>query len=128
MSRDSKSSFSYVLLSSGNKYHLYEFKHQPSHEECVQMTRSSPSLLFAQYTNLFCDNTWEEFLTELFGSSGKAQVSLIFVMTCACVSLTSSHCPSTFSRQSLHRTALHQQGLAWHPSVSRRCHGGTSPP
>uniref|UniRef100_A0A3Q3WZV6 SMB domain-containing protein n=1 Tax=Mola mola TaxID=94237 RepID=A0A3Q3WZV6_MOLML len=56
----------------GNKYHLYEFKHQPSHEECVQMSRSSPSLLFTRYTDLFCDNTWEDFFTELFGSSGKA--------------------------------------------------------
>ncbi|XP_070699881.1 vitronectin b [Pempheris klunzingeri] len=53
----------------GDKYHQYEFKHQPSHEECVQMSRSSPSMLFTQYTDLFCDQTWEDFFTELFGSS-----------------------------------------------------------
>ncbi|XP_051258142.1 vitronectin b [Dicentrarchus labrax] len=53
----------------GDKYHQYEFKHQPSHEECVQMSRSSPSVLFTRYTDLFCDQTWEDFFTDLFGSS-----------------------------------------------------------
>ncbi|XP_037603538.1 vitronectin b [Sebastes umbrosus] len=53
----------------GDKYYQYEFKHQPSHEECVQMSRSSPSMLFTRYTDLFCDQTWEDFFTELFGSS-----------------------------------------------------------
>uniref|UniRef100_A0A3Q0SDJ9 Vitronectin n=1 Tax=Amphilophus citrinellus TaxID=61819 RepID=A0A3Q0SDJ9_AMPCI len=37
----------------GDKYYQYEFKHQPSHEECFQMSRSSPSVLFTQYTDLF---------------------------------------------------------------------------
>ncbi|XP_026184478.1 vitronectin b [Mastacembelus armatus] len=53
----------------GNTYYQYEFKHQPSHEECVQMTRSSPSVLFTRYTDLFCDQSWEDLFTELFGSS-----------------------------------------------------------
>ncbi|XP_022594589.1 vitronectin-like [Seriola dumerili] len=53
----------------GDKYYQYEFKHQPSHEECVRMSRSSPSVLFTQYTDLFCDQTWEDVFTELFGSS-----------------------------------------------------------
>lgn len=53
----------------GDKYYQYEFKHQPSHEECVQMSRSSPSVLFTRYTDLFCDQTWEDFFTELFGDS-----------------------------------------------------------
>ncbi|KAM7374524.1 hypothetical protein PAMP_007175 [Pampus punctatissimus] len=52
-----------------DKYYQYEFKHQPSHEECVRMTRSSPSVLFTHYTDLFCDQTWENFFTELFGGS-----------------------------------------------------------
>ncbi|XP_059207204.1 vitronectin b [Centropristis striata] len=52
-----------------DKYYQYEFKHQPSHEECVQMSRSSPSMLFSRYTDLFCDQTWEDFFSELFGSS-----------------------------------------------------------
>nr|XP_046267573.1 vitronectin b [Scatophagus argus] len=53
----------------GDNYYQYEFKHQPSHEECVLMSTSSPSLLFTQYTDLFCDPTWEDLFTELFGSS-----------------------------------------------------------
>ncbi|XP_028277539.1 vitronectin b isoform X2 [Parambassis ranga] len=53
----------------GDKYYQYEFKHQPSHEECVHMTRSSKSVLFTQYTDLFCDQTWEDLFTELFGGS-----------------------------------------------------------
>ncbi|XP_023144552.1 vitronectin b [Amphiprion ocellaris] len=52
-----------------DKYYQYEFKQQPSHEECVQMSKSSPSMLFTQYTDLFCDNTWEDLFTELFGSA-----------------------------------------------------------
>ncbi|XP_062289022.1 vitronectin b [Scomber scombrus] len=51
----------------GDKYYQYEFRHQPSHEECVAMSRSSPSVLFTRYTDLFCDQTWEDFFTELFG-------------------------------------------------------------
>ncbi|KAL6098789.1 vtn [Pungitius sinensis] len=53
----------------GEKYYQYEFKHQPSHEECVDMSKTSPSVLFTRYTDLFCDQTWEDFFTELFGSS-----------------------------------------------------------
>ncbi|KAM8898164.1 vitronectin b isoform 2-T2 [Spinachia spinachia] len=53
----------------GEKYYQYDFKHQPSHEECVDMSRTSPSVLFTRYTDLFCDQTWEDFFTELFGSS-----------------------------------------------------------
>ncbi|XP_026225789.1 vitronectin b [Anabas testudineus] len=53
----------------GDKYYQYEFKHQPSHEECVQMSRSSPSVLFTQYTNLYCDQTLEDLFAELFGGS-----------------------------------------------------------
>ncbi|CAJ1063295.1 vitronectin b [Xyrichtys novacula] len=51
----------------GEKYHQYEFKQQPSHEECVLMSRSSPSVLFTRYTDLFCDQTWEDLFAELFG-------------------------------------------------------------
>lgn len=57
---------------SEDKYYQYEFKHQPSHEECVEISRASPSLLFSQYTELFCDQTWEDLFTELFGGSGEA--------------------------------------------------------
>uniref|UniRef100_H3BYW3 Vitronectin b n=1 Tax=Tetraodon nigroviridis TaxID=99883 RepID=H3BYW3_TETNG len=49
-----------------NKYYQYEFKHQPSHEECVEIT-AAPSLLFSRYTDLFCDQTMEDLFIELFG-------------------------------------------------------------
>ncbi|KAI3373213.1 hypothetical protein L3Q82_006528 [Scortum barcoo] len=62
-----------ILACHGDKYHQYEFKHQPSHEECVQMSRSSPSVLFTRYTDLFCDQTWEDFFTDLFGSSSSSR-------------------------------------------------------
>lgn len=61
-----------LSLSSGDKYYQYEFKHQPSHGECIQMSRASPSVLFTQYTDLLCDQTLEDFFTDLFGSSCKA--------------------------------------------------------
>ncbi|XP_069575477.1 vitronectin b [Brachyistius frenatus] len=57
----------------GDKYYPYEFKQQPSHEECVHMSRSSPSVLFTRYTDLFCDQTWEDLFTELFGASFGSQ-------------------------------------------------------
>uniref|UniRef100_A0A671QSH9 Vitronectin b n=1 Tax=Sinocyclocheilus anshuiensis TaxID=1608454 RepID=A0A671QSH9_9TELE len=37
------------------KYYQYVFKHHPSHEECDHMTKSSPSVAFTRYTNLYCD-------------------------------------------------------------------------
>lgn len=39
------------------------------------MTKSSPSVLFERYTDLYCDQTWEEFFSDLFGSDSKAQLS-----------------------------------------------------
>ncbi|KAF7206419.1 vitronectin b [Nothobranchius furzeri] len=56
----------------GDKYYQYEFKNQPSHEQCIQMTRSSPSVLFTRYTDLFCDQTFEDIFTELFGGSSSS--------------------------------------------------------
>lgn len=50
----------------GDVYYQYEFKHQPSHEECVHMSRTSPSVLFTRYTDLFCDQPLENLFTELF--------------------------------------------------------------
>ncbi|KAK5610012.1 hypothetical protein CRENBAI_022385 [Crenichthys baileyi] len=52
----------------GDKYYQYEFKHQPSHEECIYMSRTSPSVLFTRYTDLFCDQPLENLFTDLFGS------------------------------------------------------------
>ncbi|KAM9846578.1 vitronectin b [Aulostomus maculatus] len=53
----------------GDNYYQYEFRHQPSHEECVQMSRSSPSVLFSSYTDVFSDQTWESLLADLFRGS-----------------------------------------------------------
>ncbi|XP_051959594.1 vitronectin-like isoform X1 [Xyrauchen texanus] len=44
-----------VYFFKGDQYYQYEFKHQPSHEECDRMTKSSPSVTFTRYTNLYCD-------------------------------------------------------------------------
>ncbi|XP_040907086.1 vitronectin b isoform X2 [Toxotes jaculatrix] len=57
----------------GDKYYQYQFKNQPSHEECVAMTKSTPSVLFMRYTNFFCDETWEDLFTELFGNPISSQ-------------------------------------------------------
>ncbi|XP_040005904.1 vitronectin b isoform X2 [Xiphias gladius] len=53
----------------GDRYYHYEFKHQPSHEECVRMSMSTPSVLFTRYTDLFCDQTFGDLLTELYSYS-----------------------------------------------------------
>ncbi|XP_056303114.1 vitronectin b [Danio aesculapii] len=44
-----------VYFFKGDQYYQYEFKHQPSHEECDRMTKSSPSVAFTRYTDLYCD-------------------------------------------------------------------------
>lgn len=74
-----------VFPVSEDKYYQYEFKHQPSHEECVQIRRASPSLLFSRYTDLFCDQTWEDLFTELFGGPGETVI--LFVCPRVCVFL-----------------------------------------
>ena len=32
---------------------MHEFVHEPSHEECVAMSKSSPSTLFRRYTDMY---------------------------------------------------------------------------
>ncbi|XP_036445037.1 vitronectin b isoform X2 [Colossoma macropomum] len=59
-----------VYFFKGDQYYQYEFKHQPSHEECVEMTKSSPSVLFTRYTNLYCDHDWDSLFTLLFQGYG----------------------------------------------------------
>lgn len=53
-------------LLQGDQYYLYEFRQQPSHEECAAMSMDTPSLLFTQYTDLLCDQTLEEMFAQLF--------------------------------------------------------------
>lgn len=63
------------------------------------MSRSSPSVLFTQYTDLFCDEMLEDLFTDLFGSSCEAQMLLCF--TCSSMlsisfSLTNSNPPFNY--------------------------------
>ncbi|XP_036391804.1 vitronectin a [Megalops cyprinoides] len=51
-----------VYFFKGDQYYLYEFHHQPSHEECSRM---STSTLFTRYTDLYYD-AWEEYFHHLF--------------------------------------------------------------
>uniref|UniRef100_A0A8C2XHW2 Vitronectin a n=1 Tax=Cyclopterus lumpus TaxID=8103 RepID=A0A8C2XHW2_CYCLU len=54
-----------VYFFKGDQYHMYEFLHQPSHEECITMSESSPSTLFRRYTELYYNN-YERSIVELF--------------------------------------------------------------
>lgn len=59
-------SFSFILLiSPGDQYYMYEFLHQPSHEECITMSERSPSTLFRRYTDVYYNN-YERVFRELF--------------------------------------------------------------
>lgn len=63
--------YSFVLLlfktplPLGDHYYQYEFKQQPSHEECIQISRIFPSALFRRYTDLYYDR-WAEHFSQLF--------------------------------------------------------------
>ncbi|KAM4742828.1 vitronectin a [Anableps anableps] len=54
-----------VYFFKGDQYYVYEFLHQPSHEECAAMSERSPSTLFRRYTDLYYSN-YERFFSELF--------------------------------------------------------------
>ncbi|XP_013860767.1 vitronectin a [Austrofundulus limnaeus] len=54
-----------VYFFKGNQYYVYEFLHQPSHEECAAMSERSPSTLFRRYTDLYYSN-YERYFTELY--------------------------------------------------------------
>ncbi|XP_036378832.1 vitronectin b [Megalops cyprinoides] len=58
-----------VYFFKGDRYYLYEFKHQPTHEECAQISKTSPSLLFTQYTDVYCDK-WTDLFSLLFEVQG----------------------------------------------------------
>ncbi|MCJ8740575.1 hypothetical protein PDJAM_G00060680 [Pangasius djambal] len=55
-----------VYFFKGDRYYQYEFKHQPSHKDCVHMTKASPSVLFTRYTDLYCDYNWDDLFASLF--------------------------------------------------------------
>ncbi|XP_016532436.1 vitronectin a isoform X2 [Poecilia formosa] len=54
-----------VYFFKGDQYYVYEFLHQPSHEECATMSERSPSTLFRRYTDLYYSN-YERFFSELY--------------------------------------------------------------
>ncbi|XP_043115748.1 vitronectin a [Puntigrus tetrazona] len=57
-----------VYFFKGDQYYQYEFKHQPSHEQCIQISLRSPSALFHRYTNIYYDR-WVEHFNQLFGGA-----------------------------------------------------------
>lgn len=54
-----------VYFFKADQYHTYEFLHQPSHEECIAMSQTSPSMLFRRYADMYY-NQYESFLSDLF--------------------------------------------------------------
>ncbi|XP_017346022.1 vitronectin a [Ictalurus punctatus] len=61
-----------VYFFKGDRYYQYEFKHQPSHEECIQMSKIFPSTLFRRYTDLYYDR-WAEHFSQLFSGFIESQ-------------------------------------------------------
>ncbi|XP_053729510.1 vitronectin-like isoform X2 [Synchiropus splendidus] len=59
-----------VYFFKGDQYYIYEFLHQPSHEQCVTMSESSPSVPFRSYTGVYYNN-YEHVFRDLF--SGVSQ-------------------------------------------------------
>lgn len=115
--------FVFASATIGDKYYQYEFKQQPSHEECVQMSRSSPSVLFTRYTDLFCDQTWEDLFAELFGEPCKALMcSSVFCIT---LILREWLCTAQFMmRISLFSVSSHHTGARY---ISRDWQGIRTP-
>ncbi|XP_011480908.1 vitronectin isoform X1 [Oryzias latipes] len=54
-----------VYFFKGDQYYMYEFLHQPSHEECAIISEHSPSTLFRRYTDMYYNN-FERYFSELF--------------------------------------------------------------
>ncbi|KAF4086248.1 hypothetical protein AMELA_G00103900 [Ameiurus melas] len=61
-----------VYFFKGDRYYQYEFKHQPSHEECIEMSKIFPSALFRRYTDLYYDR-WAEHFSQLFSGFIESQ-------------------------------------------------------
>ncbi|XP_051963733.1 vitronectin a [Xyrauchen texanus] len=57
-----------VYFFKGDQYYQYDFRHQPSHRECIQLSLRSPSALFRRYTNIYNDR-WFEHFNQLFGGA-----------------------------------------------------------
>lgn len=75
-----KSFWRFILLPPGDQYYTYEFLHQPSHEECITMSETTPSMLFKVYNNMYYNN-YEPFLSDLF-SECECFFCRLFVFIC----------------------------------------------
>uniref|UniRef100_A0A8C7YGT9 Vitronectin a n=1 Tax=Oryzias sinensis TaxID=183150 RepID=A0A8C7YGT9_9TELE len=53
-----------VYFFKGDQYYMYEFLHQPSHEECAIMSEHSPSTLFRRYTDMYNNNFERYFMPQ----------------------------------------------------------------
>lgn len=75
------------------------------------MSQTSPSLLFSQYTDLFCDQTWEDLFTELFGGPGEAHTWLLSSVS-LCMCFSNQSCPAHLV--SSHHTGSRLIMKDWH--------------
>uniref|UniRef100_A0A3Q0SK84 Vitronectin a n=1 Tax=Amphilophus citrinellus TaxID=61819 RepID=A0A3Q0SK84_AMPCI len=57
-----------VYFFKGDQYYVYEFLHQPSHEECIKMSESSPSTPFRRYTDVYYSNYERFFMPQHHGN------------------------------------------------------------
>ncbi|KAM9801520.1 vitronectin a [Neosynchiropus ocellatus] len=54
-----------VYFFKGDQYYIYEFLHQPTHEQCITMSESSPSVPFRSYSGVYYNN-YEHVFRDLF--------------------------------------------------------------
>lgn len=116
----------------GDRYYQYEFKHQPSHGDCVRMTKASPAVLFTRYANLYCDYNWDDLFSSLFQDC-ETQPTLVFIYTLSQTLLTYLlplvSCPVISARiRTSQRATLHFQRLGGHQTSDKRCDGGPAVP
>lgn len=99
----------------GDQYYKYEFKHQPSHKECIQMSLRSPSSLFSRYTDIYFDR-WVEHFNQLFGGGNTFLGQAINIMHLGkrntIIHNTTFNCFFS-SPKSSRWPSLHQQRLDW---------------
>ncbi len=111
--------FNVSFVPTGDQYYQYEFKHQPSHEECVRMTKSAPSVAFTRYTNLYCD--LDNVFALLFQGSKSVCICCLSKDFSKCLVCWIIPCPS--SARASQRAAFHFQRLDRH-QTSHRCSNG----
>lgn len=73
----------HTTFSPADQYYVYEFLHQPSHEECIKMSESSPSTPFRRYTDVYYRN-YERFFSDLFSDCELTVNCLEWSQACVC--------------------------------------------